>query len=387
MRVAVIVRSLKIGGMERVAVTLCEAFADSGYESHLIYFKDKNRAFSPKKEVYLHHFNLDKTLKLTLIGFIFAIFSKLLSAIFRGSFFIYNGILLAPIFKYKFKKLEKEYGKFDLIIIRGLGTIELIWPYKDERIVQMVESVFIRDTTYLDKFFVKAVFSQRNLAGVSSGVSEKVLEVLKKTEVKIKSLHTINNPIDLLSVKEKANVYKPEIDEPYIVSVGRITPNKNLQLLLHAYKYAKDHLQLKHTLVIIGDGHDMQNIKQLIKTLDIASSVKLLGLLENPFPWVKYASLFVLSSKYEGLGMVILEALACHTKIISTASQGGIKDIMTNDLSRYLVEFSAEKLATKMVETLNENQPLSFDKYVEKFSPASIVKKYIELYTEVRGHR
>ena len=59
MRVAVVVRSLKIGGMERVAVNLSEAFADAGHESHLIYFKDKNRVFTPKESVHFHHFDLN----------------------------------------------------------------------------------------------------------------------------------------------------------------------------------------------------------------------------------------------------------------------------------------------------------------------------------------
>jgi len=65
LRVAVVVRSLKIGGMERVAVNLAEAFADAGDESHLIYFKEKKRAFTPKKSVFFHHFDLDRTLNLT----------------------------------------------------------------------------------------------------------------------------------------------------------------------------------------------------------------------------------------------------------------------------------------------------------------------------------
>jgi len=180
MRVAVVVRSLKIGGMERVAVNLSEAFADTGHESHLIYFKDKNRVFTPKESVHFHHFDLSKLLKLTIVGAILGVFSKLLSGIFRGSFFFYNGLLLAPIFKYKLNRLEKEYGTFDLIIMRGHGTFELIWPIKDNRIIQMVESVFIRSSSSLDNFYIKCVYSGKNLGCVSSGVKEKDTTPVKR---------------------------------------------------------------------------------------------------------------------------------------------------------------------------------------------------------------
>nr|WP_321266228.1 glycosyltransferase [uncultured Sulfurimonas sp.] len=380
MRVAVVVRSLKMGGMERVALNLSEAFADAGDESHLIYFKDKNRVFTPKKSVHFHHFNLDKTLRLTIIGAILGILAKLFSGIFRGSFFIYNGILLAPIFKYKLKKLEDEYGKFDLIIMRGHGTFELIWPYKDDRVVQMVESVFIRHTSRLDKLYIKCVYAGKNLAGVSSGVKNKIQEVLEHTKVKAKSVNVVNNPMDIKTIQSKADEYTPDIKEDYIVSVGRITPNKNLVFLLDSYKYARDNLGLTLSLVIIGDGHDMQNVKAKVLELDLEKHVRFLGMIDNPYPWIKKAKLLTSSSKAEGFGMVLIEALACTTNVVTTKSIGGVKDIMLGDLEENMIEFSEEKFAKKMCEIVHSDKSVDFKKYVDNFSSASIVKRYKELY-------
>jgi glycosyltransferase involved in cell wall biosynthesis len=380
MRVAVIVRSLKIGGMERVAVNLSEAFADAGHESHLIYFKEKGRVFSPKKSVHFHHFNLDKILRMTIIGAVLGLFAKLFNALFRNSYFFYNGLLLAPIFKYKLVQLEKEYGRFDLIVMRGHGTFELIWPFKDERVVQMVESVFIRHGSWLDDLYIKCVYSGKNLAGVSSGVKEKILEVLEASSVEAKSVEVVHNPLDVSMIRTKADAYKPEIDTPYILSVGRITPNKNISFLIESYRYARDNFSLSIPLVLVGNGHDMQNIKSKINTLELTSHVKLLGLLENPYPWIKHATLLTSTSKAEGFGMVLVEALACHTKIISTKSKGGVKDIMIDELEDYLVDFSVEEFAKKMVDTINESKELDFDKYTYNFLPQSIVKRYKELY-------
>ena len=380
MRVAVVVRSLKIGGMERVAVNLSEAFADAGHESHLIYFKDKGRVFSPKSSVHFHYFNLDRLLKLTIIGAILAVFAKWLNGIFRGSFFFYNGLLLAPLFRYKLKKLEKEYGEFDLIIMRGHGTFEQIWPVKDKRIIQMVESVFIRSASWLDDFYIKCVYSGKNLGCVSSGVKEKVLEVLDITQVKASSVELIYNPINIELIRKKSNEYKPDIQEPYIVSVGRVTPNKNISFLLQSYKYAKDNFSLTMPLVLIGDGHDMQNVKAKIIELNLEEDVKLLGLLENPYPWIKNAKLLTSTSKAEGFGMVIIEALACSTKVISTKSIGGIKDIMVGNLKECMVDFSEQMFAKKMCEIIDEKKELDFDKYISRFSAESIVQRYESLY-------
>jgi len=380
MRIAVIVRSLKIGGMERSAVNLSEAFADEGHESHLIYFKDKKRAFTPKQNVYFHHFDLDKILNITVIGLIFKILAKFLNAIFRNTYFIYNGLLLSPIFKYKIKKLEKKYGKFDLIVMRGHGTFEVVWAFNDDRVVQIVESVFIKHGTPLNNFYIRCVYSGKNLSGVSLGVKDKIEEVLQITKVKAKSVNVIYNLLDVQTIQEKAQLFKPDIDKNYIVSVGRITPNKNISFLIEAYKYAKDNFDFEFSLVLVGDGHDMQNVKHKIKELDLDDDVKILGLQENPYPWIKHASLLTSTSFAEGFGMVLVEALACKTKIISTNSKGGVRDIMQGDLQNYMVEFDTVKFAKKIVETIKEDKIWDFDRYLKKFQAKDIVKRYEELY-------
>lgn len=380
MRVAVIVRSLKIGGMERVAVNLSEAFADAGDESHLIYFKDKKRAFTPKQGVHFHHFNLDKALNMTIIGAILGVFAKLLNGVFRNTYFIYSGLLFALIFRYKLKKLEKKFGRFDLIIMRGHGTFELVWPLKDDRIVQMVESVFIKHGTRLENFYIRCVYAGKNLAGVSSGVKEKIEEVLHLTSVKARSVEVVNNPLDIEEIRKKADAYKPDINEEYILSVGRVTPNKNISFLLESYKYAREYLGLTLPLVIVGDGHDMHNIKAKAEELELGSHVRLLGLLANPYPWMKSASLLTSTSFAEGFGMVLVEALSCNTKVITTKSRGGVKDIMVDELEEYMIDFDAEAFAKKMIETIREDKKWDFDRFIQPFSSSAIVRKYKELY-------
>ena len=382
MRIAIVVRSLKIGGMERIAVNLSEAFAKYGYESHLIYFKNKDKAFTPNNDVYLHHYDLEKSLKLTVIGLFLHIFAKWFNILFRRTYYFWQGIFLSPIFKYKILKTEKKYGKFDLIIMRGHGTFENTWPLKDKRIVQMIESVLIPYGSRQRNFYLKCLYTNKNLACVSSGVKEKLEKILKITKINVNSLNVITNPLNTDAIRQQSLEYKPDIKLPYIVTVSRLDANKNLTFLLKSYAYARRELDLLHPLIIIGDGAQHQKLKKEAIELNIINHIHFLGLLKNPFPWVKDADLFVFSSLSEGLGYVLLESLACHTKVISTNGEGGIKDVMKNELSQYLVEFNEVKFANKIVQELNVNNTLNYTKAIEDFEPKKIVDRYIQLYAK-----
>jgi len=386
MRVAVVVRSLKIGGMERVAVNLSEAFAKEGHESHLIYFKAKGKKLSPNDSVVLHHFNLESSLKKSGIGALLLIFAKLINGIFRGSFFFLNALFLTPIFKYKLKKIEKEYGNFDLIVIRGHGTFEMIWPFRDDRVIQMVESIFIRNKTLMDKLYIQCVYNKKHLRGVSVEVKEEILRVTKKFKVVPASIGVIYNPIDAEKILKDCKEYEVSLKQDYILSVGRVTPNKNIPFLLRSYKIAKDKYKMNLPLVIIGDGHDMPTVKKEINRLSLVDDVLLLGLKTNPYPWMQKAKVLTSTSKAEGFGMVIVEALITSTPVLATASKGGVKDIMKDELSNYMIAFDEEKFAKKMSEIVYSQPTIDYTKFFKPFLSAEVVLAYLEFVKQRKAH-
>ena len=381
MRVAVVVRSLKIGGMERSAINIAQSFANEGHESHLIYFKSKNAVLKPEKNVYLHHFNLEKIARLSIFGFVWDVFSRLMNSLIRQSYFFWSGIFFSQIFKYKLKSLEKEHGKFDLIIVRGQGTFEYIWTLKDDRIKQVSVSIFISTGSTIRNFFLRCLYDKKHIVCISEGVKTKILEVANIAKFKPKSLNIIYNPMDTELVQKKALEYEPDINEEYLVYFGRITPNKNVSLGISAFNYAKQNLGLNKKFIIIGNGTEYSNIQEQIKNLNIEDSVKMLGSLDNPYPWVKNAELFIFTSKAEGLGNVLLESLACNTPIVSVKTDGGARDIMKNELTDYRVDFNEAVLAKKIVQTLNEKPYINFDKHLEEFTPSFVVQKYINTYS------
>lgn len=379
MRVAVVVRSLNMGGMQRSAVSLAESFAQEGDESHLIYFKEKNRVFTPDPSVILHHFNLQKLSMLSGIGLIFELCSRFLNLFIRSSYFLWSTPFLSILFRYKLSSLEKKYGRFDLIIIRGQGTFETLWPIHDNRFFQVTESMFIPSNTLLKRFYFKFLYHHKNIICVSHAIKEKLLTIYQQTASKPNQITVIGNPLTVKDIQEKAEAFMPEIDRPYILSVGRITPNKNISLLIEAYNLLRASGNTTHKLVIIGTGHDLSHVQSNADKSPYRDSILFLGQQSNPYPYMKYADVFVLSSKVEGLGMVLLEALACKTKVISTKSESGVLDIMTGDLAANLCEQDPQSLAEKIDHVLKETTEPNYELYTKPFLPHTIIDEYTSL--------
>ncbi|HIM75984.1 MAG TPA: glycosyltransferase [Campylobacterales bacterium] len=381
MRVAIIVLNLDIGGTQRVGVDLANAFYASKNDVHLITFGKKEIKLLPHKNILIHRFNMQESLKKTLMAIPFLIIAKIINMFLRKSFFIFNGLMMSLLFKYKFKKLEKKYGRFDLIIFRGNSVYELVWPLKDKRILQAIDNMDVKESTSLyEKVHAKLTLSDKNIVPISKEIEERVKDLIENESIKLHSLHTIYGPLNEENILKLSLKYKPDIDSKYIVSIGRLAKVKNFELLIETYKFAYENLALRHKLVIVGGGDREDALKELVSSYNLNEVILFTGSLNNPYPWLKGAELFVTTSLSEGLGMTVLEALACRVKVVSTQSKGGVKEIMHSELREYMIEFSAQKLAQKIVETINETKEWDYEKFTHNFSPEVIVGEYQKLY-------
>lgn len=115
---------------------------------------------------------------------------------------------------------------------------------------------------------------------------------------------------------------------PVVVGMGRLTRQKDFATLIRAFACLRGNLPAK--LVILGNGEERAALLALAGTLGIAADIDLPGFVKNPHAYLSRASLFVLSSRWEGLPGVLIEALACGVRVVSTDCPSGPREILAD---------------------------------------------------------
>lgn len=140
---------------------------------------------------------------------------------------------------------------------------------------------------------------------------------------------------------------------PTVITVGRHVYQKDHQTLLHAF--AKVRRKLTARLVFLGQGPMREELEALAGELGIADDVFFAGFQKNPFAWLAKSSLFVLSSRYEGFGNVVIEAMACGLPIVSTDCPSGPAEILKDGETGLLVPVEDANAMAAAIQTLLED--------------------------------
>lgn len=136
-----------------------------------------------------------------------------------------------------------------------------------------------------------------------------------------------------------------------IVNVGSLKEQKDHHTLLEAVKTLSEELAVR--LLILGDGPLREELEAEVTRLGLTHVVFMPGNARNPFPFLRTADLFVLSSKYEGFGIVLAEALQCGTPIVSTDCPSGPREVLQDGKYGKLVPVGdVDALAQAMLESL-----------------------------------
>ncbi|MDZ4255432.1 MAG: glycosyltransferase, partial [Sulfuritalea sp.] len=175
----------------------------------------------------------------------------------------------------------------------------------------------------------RGLYGTRPLVAVSQGVAA---DLQAAFGIDAKRVSVIANPFDFAAIRALAAEPCPDRPrEPYVIHVGRYAAQKRHDLLLAAYAQAK----LPQLLVLLTPPD--AELTALIAQHGLQRRVAIANFQANPYPWMAGAELLVLCSDHEGLPNVLIEALACGTRVVSTDCPSGPREILVGELAQGLV--------------------------------------------------
>jgi glycosyltransferase involved in cell wall biosynthesis len=235
-------------------------------------------------------------------------------------------------------------------------------------------------------FKIASRISYNNLADAvvtkSQGLKNHMVEFFGTNSEKVKIIY---NPIDLVDIKHKSSdeVELNKTDKLKLVSAGRLEEQKDYPTLLRALKSLRE--ERDFVCYILGKGSLQIDIQNMIDDYGLTEHVLLKGFQSNPYRYFKWADIFILHSKWEGFGNVILEAMAVGTPVISSDCDYGPEEIIGEEWGLLFKTGDAEGLKRRIIELADsEDQRISLSKKgksrVKDFSIEKAIREYESLF-------
>ena len=217
---------------------------------------------------------------------------------------------------------------------------------------------------------------------ISKGVKTDLCSEINLDADKVVVIYNPAYPDDLceLIMSPLDDSIMSESKKKYILCVGRLEPAKGFFNLLKSFSLISGKNSVE--LIMMGQGSLESSLKEYSKKLGIESSVKFIGFQINPYPFLVKADLFVLPSEFEGFGNVLVEAMACGTKIVSTDCPSGPSEILENGRWGHLVpvnDSAALALAMQNSLLIDDDREIELKNRSRDFSMEKIGRQYLDV--------
>ena len=356
--------SLRHGGAEKVLVTFLKNLPKDKYEIDLLLnlYSGKYLAEVPD---WINVFYLNKGEMITT--------NRLQDLPTKAFRVIYQKVLkMFPALLYQFILKGKKYD-VEFAAIHGFRDEILNSPQKSSKKI-----IWIHNDLKKTEFHNYTDDELRKFFGYDKimVISEKIqqdFENLTRNQAEKDKIVRIYNPLDTEEILEKSRdsrFKKQDLkadnsqlstlnSQPTFVSVGTVFPQKGFDRLLKVHKRLLEEGFL-HKILILGDGYDFSTIKKLQEDLRVTETSTLFGFTDNPYPLIKNADFYILSSRYEGFPTVLFEAITLKKNIIAT-DVSGVREMLEEGELGLIVENSEEGIYEGMKKALEH--PENFDNY------------------------
>lgn len=322
-RIVLFVPSFENGGVERNAVFFANAMVERGIDLTLLYCRKQDFWFD-RLDPKVNTIQVGGKLKIPLVH------ERVTDAV--------KMLLFAPLVLQEIKRnqrlaLVSFQSNVVAIFLAKLLALPVAVRLSNHFASIANEQSWLRKIAELGKklFYRWASIVVAN----SSELAKDYAEILGREVI------TIYNPIDFDLVGHLCKENVPEeifINRmrPIVIGAGRLSKQKNFVLLIYAI--ANVVRDLPCDLVIIGEGAERERLTALVNKLNLRGHVHLIGHRQNPYKYFYNSDLFVLSSNYEGMPNVLIEAIACGLPAVSTRCQSGPSEILADGKLGFLVQ-------------------------------------------------
>lgn len=359
--IAIFIKYLSVGGLQKILVRLANEFADRGHRVDLVLAKGEGplaREVGPDVRI-----------------------------VALDSHRMWWG--LPKLMRYL------RQSKPDTLLVAGwqvnvIATWAKLLSLTPFRLVVSVRSNITQQSENSDVWYapynplaVKILYPLADaIIAISRGILKDLADISSRAA---KKGHVVYNPTvdrDLIE-KSRQEVSHPwfaqESNVPVLLGVGRLSFQKNFALLLRAFAGLSRRRNVR--LVVLGDGEGRAKLRKLTRKLNVQDRVDFVGFVENPYKYMANASLLVMSSRFEGFGNVLVEALACGCPVVSTDCPSGPREILEDGKWGRLVPVGDdEALAEAMDEALaEEHDPDRLRRRAQDFSVEKAVDNYLDV--------
>jgi glycosyltransferase involved in cell wall biosynthesis len=224
------------------------------------------------------------------------------------------------------------------------------------------------------------------IVAVSSGVADDLATI---TGLRRNDIDVIYNPVITPEVAAATDElpdhpWLADGEPPVVLGIGRLTPKKDFGTLLRAFAEVRGEVDAR--LIILGEGPQRVELERLIHTLDLSCSVAMPGFVDNPYAYLARAAVFALSSRWEGLPTVLIEAMFCGTPVVSTDCPSGPHEILDGGAYGRLVGVGdATALAREIAAGLVGDIALAPPESWRSFKLDVVVDRYLQVVFGSRG--